>query len=64
MIRSKITNPEPGLTKGKRYKCVKWGFWQGAYFTIINDRSETVSIYEPEKYLHTEDIDPKSSRPK
>lgn len=56
MIRSKITNRVPGLTKGKAYKFLRWGFWQGPYFEIVNDRGETVAIYDPEKYLHTKDI--------
>jgi hypothetical protein len=56
-IRSKVTESVPGLTKGKAYVFVKWGFYQGAYFTIINDRGEKISIYDPKKYLHTEDIE-------
>lgn len=55
-VRSKISNRVPGLTKGKAYKFLRWGFWQGAYFEIVNDRGETIAIYDPEKYLHTEDI--------
>lgn len=55
-VRSKITNKEPGLTKGKKYRFLRWGFWQGPYFEIVNDRDEVIAIYDPEKYLHTEDI--------
>lgn len=55
-VRSKITNSEPGLTEGKKYQFIRWGFYQGPYFVIINDRGETISIYDPDKYLHTEDI--------
>lgn len=60
-VRSKVTEPVPGLTEGKAYKFIRWGFYKGAYFTIINDRGETISIYDPEKYLHTEDIEKENS---
>jgi hypothetical protein len=56
-IRSRVTESVPGLTKGKAYVFVNWGFYKGAYFTIINDRGEKVSIHDPKKYLHTEDIE-------
>lgn len=56
-IRSKISHSTPGLTKGKAYECLSWGFWRGAYFTIINDRGEKYSIYDPKTYLHTEDVE-------
>jgi len=58
-VRSKVTEPVPGLTKGKAYKFIRFGFWRGGYFTIINDRGEEISIYDPDKYLHTEDIEDK-----
>lgn len=58
-VRSKITNKVPGLTKGKKYKFIRCGFWEGPYFEIVNDRGEVVSIYDPEKYLHTEDVEEK-----
>ena len=61
-VRSKITNKVPGLTKGKKYKFIRWGFWDGPYFVIVNDRGETMSIYEPEKYLHTEDVKEKRKK--
>lgn len=56
MVRAKITNSVPGLTKGKSYKFLRFGFYMGAYFEIVNDRGEMIAIYDPEKYLHTEDI--------
>ena len=56
-IRSKVTESVPGLTKDKKYRFIRWGFYQGPYFTIINDRGEEYSIYDPKKYLHTEDIE-------
>jgi len=56
-VRSRITNPEPGLTKGRRYRFIRFGFYQGPYFVIVNDRKEEISIYDPETYLHTEDIE-------
>ncbi len=61
-IRSKVTDREPGLTKGKAYRFVEYGFYRGAYFTIINDRDEEVSIYEPKKYLHTEDLEDQKAK--
>lgn len=64
MIRSKITEKTPGLTKGKAYRFLRWGFWEGPYFEILNDRKEVVAIYDPEKYLHTEDIQAKQVKGK
>lgn len=56
-VRSRITHKDPGLTKGKKYKFIRWGYWQfQSYFVIVNDRNETVSIMDPNKYLYTEDI--------
>lgn len=56
-IRSRITHVTPGLTKGKRYEFIRWGFYRGPYFEIINDRGERIAIRDPKKYLHTEDIE-------
>ena len=47
MVRSKVTEPGPGLTEGKAYRFIRWGFYQGAYFVIVNDRGAQVSIYDP-----------------
>jgi hypothetical protein len=53
LIRSKVTEEVPGLTKGKLYTVVTCGFFKGPYITLINDRNEKVSIYDPDKYLYT-----------
>ena len=63
-VRSKITNKVPGLTKGKKYKFLRWGFWEGPYFEIVNDRGQVMAIYDPEKYLHTEEDIKKKKRRK
>lgn len=48
---SKITHKTPGLTKGKRYKILNFGFYQGPWLLIINDRGEEITIREADKYL-------------
>ena len=56
-VRSRVSESIPGLTKNKAYKFIKWGFYQGPYFTIINNYGKEISIYDPEKYLFTSDIE-------
>lgn len=56
-VVSKITNSEPGLTKGKSYKALQGGFWQGVgWISIINDRGEKISIMDATKYLKTDGL--------
>jgi hypothetical protein len=50
--KSLVTESEPGLTKGRTYKVVEVGFYQGGYWTLEkNDHGERIAISDPEKYL-------------
>ena len=49
-VRSTVTEKIPGLTKGKTYELVNWGFGRGgAWLQIRNDRGELISIYNSVK---------------
>jgi len=52
-VISKITNSKPGLTKGKKYKVIEYGFsmTHGPWYEIKNDRKELISIVNANKYL-------------
>jgi hypothetical protein len=51
-VISKITNTKPGLTEGKKYTVLGWGFYQGAWLLITNDRGEEITIRNADKYMY------------
>ena len=50
-VRSKVTEPDPGLTKGKLYRVRDRGFYQGFWVSIVNDRGGIIAINDALTYL-------------
>lgn len=57
-VRSRVTEPVLGLTADKEYEVVFLvflNFWR-SYVTLTNDHGKMISIRDPDKYLHIEDL--------